>query len=106
MVVAEALATGAAADKRRLWAIGLSAVFSLYSEAVTLSSVGWLIIHKNTDNEKLNTGRARRFADLPFEEKMKELFALIDLARKTSGNQPLKKPEGLGLAIAKKKQDG
>lgn len=68
--------------------------------------MGRLILHNNPDNEKLNAERARRFANLPFEEKMKELFALIDLARKTSGNQPLKKPRGLGLVISKKKKDG
>jgi hypothetical protein len=68
MVVAEASATGAAADKRRLRAIGLSAVFSLYSKAVTLNSMGRLIIHKNPDNEKLSAERARRFADLRVEK--------------------------------------
>lgn len=63
--------------------------------------MGKLILHDNPDPERLRAERAARFAALPFSEKLKILFAQIDLAVKMNGGKPLKEPQGKGIVIRK-----
>ncbi len=63
--------------------------------------MGKLILHDNPDPERLANERANRFYNLPFEEKLRELFALIDLAVKMNGGKPIKEPQGKGIVIRK-----
>jgi len=60
-----------------------------------------LVFHKHPDNDSLSRERALRYASLPFAQKLNELFALIDLAIKTNGNKPFKKPRGAGIVLNK-----
>lgn len=63
--------------------------------------MGKLILHENPDPERLNEKRADRFYHLPFEEKLKELFALIDLSVKMNSGKPIKEPQGKGIVLRK-----
>ena len=63
--------------------------------------MGKLILHDNPDLERLNEERSERFYHLPFEDKLKELFALIDLTVKMNGGRPIKEPQGKGIVIRK-----
>jgi hypothetical protein len=65
--------------------------------------MGKLILHDNPDPDALEQERAARYRDLPFADKLKELFALIDLAVKMNGGKPIKEPQGKGLVIRKPK---
>lgn len=68
--------------------------------------MGKLVFYKIPDAESLDWERHLRYASLPFEKKLYELFALIDLTIKLGGGRPLKKPVGAGLVLHKKKQHG
>lgn len=63
--------------------------------------MGKLILHINPNPKKLEEERAERFLNLPFEEKLHQLFTLIDLAIKMNGGKPFKQPQGKGLIIRK-----
>jgi hypothetical protein len=63
--------------------------------------MGKLILHDNPDPERLERERAARFLALSAEDKLKELFALIDLAVKMNGGKPIKEPQGKGIIIRK-----
>jgi len=65
--------------------------------------MGRVILHTKADNEQLALERARAFLVLPLEEKLKRLFALIDLSVKLNNNMPLKTPQGKGIVIKKPK---
>lgn len=65
--------------------------------------MGKLIIHANPNPEKQEVERAAVYKSLPFEEKLKQLFALIDLSVKMNAGMPIKKPQGKGLVIRKLK---
>jgi hypothetical protein len=65
--------------------------------------MGKVVIHSDADVEKLNLERAIRFRDLPFEQKLRSLFSLIQLSVTLNNGQPLKKPLGKGLVIRKPK---
>jgi len=64
-------------------------------------SMGKVILHNVPDPEKNKLERAREFAILPFEEKLKRSFALIELGVKLNGGKPLKEPQGKGIIIRK-----
>jgi len=63
--------------------------------------MGKVVFHNNPDPEQQDLERSLRYAELPFAEKLKELFALIDLAVKRNGDRPLKAPQGKGIVIRK-----
>jgi len=63
--------------------------------------MGKLILHNNPDPERNNLERAKEFAALPDEEKLKRLFALIELSVVLNDGKPLKEPQGKGLVIRK-----
>lgn len=63
--------------------------------------MGRVILHTDPDPERQEQDRAQTFLLLPYEEKLKRLFALIDLSVKLNNNQPIKKPQGKGLVIGK-----
>ena len=63
--------------------------------------MGKLILHKQPNPERLEQQRAERYFNLPFAEKLKELFSLIDLAVKMNGGKPIKEPQGKGIVIRK-----
>ena len=64
--------------------------------------MGKLILHTYPDPEQLAHERHERYAALPLAEKLKELFALIDLTIKLNGGKPIKEPQGKGIIIRKK----
>ena len=47
--------------------------------------------------------RALAFLTLPVEEKLRRLFALIELSVKLNDGKPLKEPQGKGIVIRKPK---
>ena len=63
--------------------------------------LGKVIFHTNPDPERLALERAERFAKLPYEEKLKQLLALNDLAVKMNGGKAIKEPQGKGIIIRK-----
>lgn len=65
--------------------------------------MGRVVIHTEPDPEKLALERAQAFLKAPLEEKLKRLFALIDLSVKLNNNMPLKTPQGKGIVIKKPK---
>lgn len=79
--------------------IDLSPLFLKIYQLTT--SMGRVVLHTNPDPERLERERAQRFAALPFEQKLLELYALIDLAIKMNGGKPLKEPQGKGIVLRK-----
>ena len=63
--------------------------------------MGKVILHNNPDPEKNHLERARQFAALSDDEKLKRLFALIELSMVLNEGKPLKEPQGKGLLIRK-----
>ena len=63
--------------------------------------MGKVIIRQNADITQQDLERSKRFYNLPTEEKLNELFALIDLSVKLNGGKPLKVPQGKGLVLRK-----
>jgi hypothetical protein len=62
--------------------------------------MGRLIIHSSAlSPEKIQEERALRFLNLPPQEKLFELLALIHLSIAMNGGQPIKKPQGKGIII-------
>lgn len=68
--------------------------------------MGKLVFHNNADESMLSLQRSLHYNSLPISQKLNQLFALIDLAVKTSGGLPLKKPAGAGLVLRKLKPHG
>lgn len=85
---------------------GYPFVVLLISKKVPLYAMSKLIFHNNANNDSLTRQRSLHFNSLPLSQKLNELFALIDLAVKTSGGQPLKKPVGAGLVLRKQNPHG
>ena len=63
--------------------------------------MGKLIFNTDPDVEKSNLERAKKFLNLPVEEKLNSLFSLIRLSVILNNGQPLKKPQGKGILITK-----
>ena len=65
--------------------------------------MGRVVLHSVPDPERMERERALGFLALPLEEKLKRLFALIELSVKLNDGKPLKEPQGKGIVIRKPK---
>lgn len=66
--------------------------------------MGKLIIHDATKSrEEIIAERHARFNAKSPQEKIEQLFSLITIAEGLNNNMPLKKPQGKGIIISKKK---
>lgn len=63
-----------------------------------------LVLHDlSLSPEAIQQEREQRFLKLSAQEKLEELFALINLSIAMNGGKPIKEPQGKGLIIRKKK---
>ena len=52
--------------------------------------------------EQIALERAEQYKSLSSLQKLNELFALIDLAKRLNGDTPIKEPQGKGFVLRKK----
>ena len=66
--------------------------------------MGKLIIHDASKSRgEIIAERHARFNAKSPKEKIEQLFYLVAIAKKFNNNMPLKKPQGKGIVISKKK---
>ena len=65
--------------------------------------MGRVVLHSLPDPERMERERALAFLTLPVEEKLRRLFALIELSVKLNDGKPLKEPQGKVIVIRKPK---
>lgn len=65
--------------------------------------MGTFLYHPDKTPEQLEQERTIRFLQLPFEQKLEELYALNAALRALNGGKPLKEPQAKGIVLRRKK---